>query len=131
MSSSKLVLVTGGSNFVGAHCIIVLLQQGYRVRTTLRSLKRSSEVRESLKVGGATGEQIQIVDFAEVDLAKDDGWIDACQGCLYMLHVASPFPAGAPKDEDEVIVPAREGTLRALRAAKSRRHVEGCFDWCT
>ena len=119
MSSNKLVLVTGGSGFVAAHCIIALLQQDYRVRTSLRTLKRSAEVRDMLKAGGATEAQAESVETVVLDLWTDDGWMEACQGCSYVLHIASPFPAAAPKYEDELIVPAREGTLRALRAAKS------------
>jgi nucleoside-diphosphate-sugar epimerase len=113
--SDELVLVTGGSGFVGVHCILQLLKAGYRVRTTVRSLKREADVRAMLKVGGAdAGERLS---FAVADLESDAGWRDAVAGCTYVLHVASPFPAGAPKHEDELIVPAREGALRVLRAA--------------
>ena len=118
MASKELVLVTGGSGFVASHCILELLRQNYRVRTTLRSLKRREEVLGMLKVGGATEDQANGVEFAVADLTKDDGWVEACKGCAYVLHVASPFPATAPKHPDDLIVPAREGTLRALRAAK-------------
>ena len=118
MASQDLVLVTGGSGFVGVHCIVALLRENYRVRTTLRSPKRTDEVREMIKVGGISEEKIKGVEFAVADLTKDDGWTEACSGCTYVLHVASPFPAEKPKDPDELIVPAREGTLRALRAAK-------------
>lgn len=114
----ELVLVTGGSGFVGAHCILALLRQNYRVRTTLRSLKRTDEVRDLLRAGGADEVQVEGVEFAAADLSKDDGWREACRDCTYVLHVASPFPLGVPKHPDELIVPAREGTLRVLRAAK-------------
>ena len=123
MASNDLVLVTGGSGFVGAHCIIAALNAEYRVRTTVRSLSRTDEVCEMLRVGGMSEDKINDVEFCTVDLTKDDGWDDACKDCKYVLHVASPFPANAPKHEDELIVPAREGTLRALKAAKAARTV--------
>ncbi len=114
--SGELVLVTGGSGFVGAHCILKLLEAGYRVRTTVRSLDREGDVRAMLKVGGA--EPGEALSFAAVDLLSDDGWPEAVAGCDYVLHVASPFPVMMPRDEDELIRPAREGALRALRAAR-------------
>jgi nucleoside-diphosphate-sugar epimerase len=113
---SGTVLVTGGSGFIGAHCILQLLEAGYRVRTTVRSLKREAEVRSMLKIGGVdAGEALP---FFAADLSADAGWQEAINGCDYVLHVASPFPTDAPKDEDELIRPAREGTLRVLRAAR-------------
>jgi nucleoside-diphosphate-sugar epimerase len=112
-----LVLVTGGSGFLGAHCIIALLRAGYRVRTTVRSLKRESDVQTMLKNGDAP--RVDSVTFVEADLSKDDGWSAAVEGCTYVLHVASPFPTGPPKHEDDLIIPAREGVLRVLRASKA------------
>jgi nucleoside-diphosphate-sugar epimerase len=112
----RLVLVTGGSGFLAAWCIIKLLDAGYRVRTTVRSLKRENDVREMLKTGGAT--KLDNVTFVAADLLNDDGWKDAVAGCTYVLHVASPFPAGLPKDENDLIIPAKEGTLRVLRVAR-------------
>ena len=110
------VLVTGGSGFVGAHCILQLLGAGYRVRTTLRSLKREGDVRAMIKAGGADpGDRLT---FAVADLTADAGWPQAVAGCAAVLHVASPFPAGAPRREEELIVPARDGALRVLRAAR-------------
>jgi nucleoside-diphosphate-sugar epimerase len=110
------VLVTGGSGFVGCHCILQLLAAGYEVRTTVRNLKREADVRAMLKTGGAeSGEQLS---FVAADLEKDAGWAEAAAGCEYVLHVASPLPPNTPKHEDELIVPAREGSLRLLRAAR-------------
>jgi nucleoside-diphosphate-sugar epimerase len=110
------VLVTGGSGFIGSHCLLQLLAAGHRVRTTVRSLKREAEVRGLLKEGGAEpGDQLA---FVAADLERDAGWPEAVAGCEYVLHVASPFPANVPKHEDELIVPAREGALRVLRAAR-------------
>jgi nucleoside-diphosphate-sugar epimerase len=115
--SGNLVLVTGGSGFIGAHCILQLLNAGHRVRTTVRSLQREADVRAMLKSGGAdpTGNQLS---FATAELMSDQGWPEAAAGCDYVLHVASPFPIGVPKNEDELIVPARDGALRVLRAAR-------------
>jgi nucleoside-diphosphate-sugar epimerase len=110
------VLVTGGSGFIGSHCILQLLAGGHQVRTTVRSLSREADVRAMLKVGGA--EPGNRLSFVEADLEKDAGWPEAAKGCEYVLHVASPFPATVPKDENELITPAREGTLRVLRAAR-------------
>jgi nucleoside-diphosphate-sugar epimerase len=117
--SDTLVLVTGGSGFLGAHCIIALLNAGYKVRTTVRSLGKKDVVIKMLKNGDIADSQLSNVSFAAADLTKDDGWSDAVSGCTYVLHVASPFPANVPKNEDELIIPARDGTLRVLRAAKS------------
>ena len=110
------VLVTGGSGFIGCHCILQLLGAGYEVRTTVRNVNREPEVRAMLKVGGA--EPGDRLSFIAADLEKDAGWPEAVAGCDYVLHVASPLPASVPKHEDELIVPAREGALRVLRAAR-------------
>ena len=111
--SNELVLVTGGSGFIGSHCILQLLEAGYRVRTTVRSLKREADVRAMLQPAKTEG-----LSFAVADLEQDAGWAEAVAGCEYVLHVASPFPQTIPKHEDELIVPARDGALRVLRAAR-------------
>ena len=113
------VLVTGGSGFIGCHTILQLLNAGHSVRTTVRDLKREPEVRAMLKQGGAKGGER--LSFFAADLNGDAGWAAAVADCEYVLHVASPFPASVPKHEDELIVPAREGTLRVLRAARDAR----------
>lgn len=111
------VLVTGGSGFIGSHAILQLLAAGHRVRTTVRSLAREAQLRAMLREGGAdSGERLSL--FA-ADLEQDAGWSEAVAGSDYVLHVASPFPAGVPRHEDELIVPAREGALRVLRAARA------------
>jgi dihydroflavonol-4-reductase len=109
------ILVTGGSGFVGGHCIIALLNAGCRVRTTIRSPEREADVRRILAAGGALAGDT--LTFAITDLTSDDGWPEAVNGCEYVLHVASPFPPADPEHEEDVIVPARDGTLRVLRAA--------------
>jgi nucleoside-diphosphate-sugar epimerase len=110
------ILVTGGSGFIGIHSILQLLAGGHQVRTTLRSLKREGDVRAMLKAGGVeAGDRLS---FIGADLENDAGWPEAVAGCEYVLHVASPFPPKIPNHEDELIVPAREGTLRVLRASR-------------
>ena len=110
------VLVTGGSGFIGSHCLLQLLAAGHEVRTTVRNLSRETDVRAMLKQGGAEPGW-RLTCFA-ADLEHDAGWADAVAGCDYVLHVASPFPQTVPKDANELIVPAREGALRVLRAAR-------------
>ena len=117
--SGELVLVTGGSGFIGAHCILQLLEAGYRVRTTVRSPQREVDVRSMLNTGGS--DPGNMLSFAVADLTADAGWADAVHGCDYVLHVASPLPRRIPKHEDELIVPAREGGLRVLRASRDAR----------
>lgn len=113
---SDTVLVTGGTGYVASHCILQLLQQGYLVRTTVRSLSRKNEVIEMMRYGGLT--DTSDLEFFETDLLSDAGWEQAIKGCRYILHVASPLPHQTPKDENEVIRPAVEGTLRVLKFAR-------------
>ncbi|HSM85777.1 MAG TPA: NAD-dependent epimerase/dehydratase family protein, partial [Candidatus Limnocylindrales bacterium] len=99
------VLVTGGSGFIASHSILQLLAAGHQVRTTVRNLTRAAGVHDMLKEGGADpGDRLS---FVAADLEHDAGWSDAVAGCDYVLHLASPFPAGVPRHEDELIVPAR------------------------
>ena len=94
------VLVTGATGFVGQHVIIQLLEKGYEVRGTLRSLKRAEEVRAVLSKYNPKATDIELV---EADLGADAGWAEAVKGCTFIQHVASPFPAVHPKDESELI----------------------------
>ncbi|WP_311948723.1 SDR family oxidoreductase [Mucilaginibacter terrae] len=113
---NKKVLVTGGSGFVGIHTILQLLQQGYTVHTTLRSLSKKENIISALAKGGIT--ELQDLHFFEADLTADKGWNEATEGCDYVLHVASPFPLVEPEDENDLIIPARDGSLRVLKVAK-------------
>ncbi|MBT3788444.1 MAG: aldehyde reductase [Alphaproteobacteria bacterium] len=114
MSDTKTVLVTGASGFIGLHCIHQLLQGGYDVRGTVRSAARGEQVR---KILADHLSDTNALSFAVVDLTRDEGWQAAVAGCDYVLHVASPIPEKLPRDENELIIPAREGTLRVLKAA--------------
>lgn len=112
----RTVLVTGGTGFLGVHTVLQLLQQGYEVRITLRSLSKKDSIIKALEEGGIT--DFSHLSFFEADLTSDNNWDEAVKGCNYVLHVASPFPAQDPKDENELIIPARDGALRVLKASR-------------
>lgn len=112
----ELVLVTGGTGFIAQHCILALLSRGYRVRTTVRDLGRESEVRGNLKTGGA--EPGDRLSFVAADLGSDRGWTETAEGCIYVLHGASPTPSGNHATEEDWIRPAVDGNLRVLTAAR-------------
>jgi len=108
------VLITGGSGFLATHIILRLLNEGYRVRTTVRSLDRAPEVRTMLERAGADTTQLS---FVAADLTIDDGWPPAVAGCEYVLHVASPFSAAAT---------AERGRPRRARTRRHAAGVAGC-----
>lgn len=109
------VLLTGISGYVGLHCAAELLKQGYKVRGSLRDLAKMDEVLDALK---AASVDTSLLEFVELDLLRDEGWGKAAHGVTYLMHVASPFVIANPKNEDEMIKPAVDGTLRAMRAAQ-------------
>ena len=111
----KKVLVTGITGFVGQHCAAELLKKGYAVRGSVRSLSKTDEVMKGIqKEIDPKGN----LEFCVLNLMKDEGWEKAMEGCDFVLHIASPFVVKVPKDENELIKPAVDGTLRALNAAK-------------
>jgi nucleoside-diphosphate-sugar epimerase len=116
LQTNKTVLVTGGTGFLGVHTVLQLLQQGYEVKTTLRSLTKKDTILKALQEGGIT--DFSKLSFIEADLTSDNNWDEAVKDCDYVLHVASPFPAQDPKDENELIIPARDGALRVLKASR-------------
>jgi nucleoside-diphosphate-sugar epimerase len=107
----KTVLVTGGSGYLGGWCIVELLRRGYRVRTTVRNPSREHEVHAAVDSEADSHHNLTV---HQADLLSDEHWDNVIEGCDYVLHVASPFPPTQPKDPDELIRPAREGTLRVL-----------------
>jgi dihydroflavonol-4-reductase len=112
---NKKVLLTGISGFVGQHCAVELIRNGFHVRGSIRNLSKEEEVRKGIAKEVDVKENLE---FCQLDLLSDTGWDKAMEGCTYVLHVASPFMIAEPKDENEMIQPAVEGTLRALKAAK-------------
>lgn len=106
------VLVTGGSGYIAGFTIRQLIAEGWTVRTTIRSLTKEQQVRDILDVDNSK------LSFFAADLTDDAGWAEAMAGCTHVAHLASPIPGASPKDENELIIPARDGALRALRFAK-------------
>jgi nucleoside-diphosphate-sugar epimerase len=114
MTQSETVLVTGGSGYIGSWCVIELLRRGYAVRTTVRDLSRADAVRAAIDNLTRAGDALS---FHAANLTSDAGWDEAAAGADYVLHVASPLGVPPPKDPDDLIVPARDGALRAIGAA--------------
>ena len=112
------VLVTGGSGFIASWCIVSLLERGYSVRTTIRNATKAAAVRSTIASRIAAGNRLTT---CVADLTSDAGWDEAVAGCDYVLHVASPLGTDNPKDPNDLIVPARDGTLRVLRASIGAR----------
>lgn len=111
----KTTLLTGISGYIGLHCAKDLLDAGHAVRGTVRSQAKAQEVRDTL---AAASVDTANLSFVELDLTSDRGWNDAAAGCDFVMHVASPFVIANPKNPQDMISPAVDGTLRALRAAK-------------
>ncbi len=107
------VFVSGGSGYIAGFLIRQLIAEGWTVHTSIRDLAREATVRASLAVDDSK------LKFFAADLTGDAGWAEAMAGCSHVAHVASPLPSNAPKSDDELIVPARDGALRALKAAKA------------
>ena len=111
----RLVVVTGGSGYIAGYCIAQLLNEGWCARTTVRNLGAAEEVRATI---GKITANARAIEFKTTDLNSDVGWADAVAGADYVLHVASPVPIVDPKSDDELVRPARDGTLRVLKAAR-------------
>lgn len=111
---ADLVLLTGISGFLGGHVALELLRQGFAVRGSVRDIGKAQKVRETL---GRAGADLSRLEFAQLDLLSDQGWDDAMDGVRYLQHTASPFVISEPRDRNELILPAFEGTRRAIAAA--------------
>lgn len=114
MSEAGTVLVSGGSGYIGSWCVIGLLQRGYAVRTTVRDLRREGEVRAMVAKQVDPGNRLSV---HAANLSSDEGWDAAAEGVEYVLHVASPLGVPPPKNPDDLIIPARDGAVRVIRAA--------------
>ncbi len=115
VASHGIVLVTGGSGYIAGFCLAQLLQDGWRVRTTVRSLAKAAQVRSSV---AKISDRAPTIEFFEADLDSDQGWDCAVAGARYVMHVASPVPSTAPRSDDELVRPARDGALRVLKASR-------------
>jgi dihydroflavonol-4-reductase len=115
-TAAPTVLVTGGTGYIAGFIIAYLLCDGYHVHTTVRKLPREADVYATMKKLGAPTDRLKVF-FA--DLNNDAGWAEAMEGCIYVQHIASPLPTVAPKDDEALIQPARNGALRVLRLARS------------
>ncbi|SFM83809.1 dihydroflavonol-4-reductase [Chitinophaga sp. YR627] len=115
-NNNKLVLVTGGSGFIASYCMIALLHAGFKVRASLRSLKKADEVKAMLRQGGI--QSFDALSFVTADLQDERSWEAAVKDCTYVIHVASPTPNTDAKTLEDFLVPARNGVLFVMRAAK-------------
>lgn len=119
MARKTRVLVTGGSGFIAKHIVLQLLNEGFDVRASVRSEARAQEVRAAMEAHARNTDDLdQRLSFCMLDLEQDDGWAEALQGCRALIHTASPFPMTQPENEEDLVRPAVEGTLRALGAAQ-------------
>ena len=120
MSDPRTVLVTGASGFIAKHIVLELLNAGFRVVGSVRSESRGEEVREAVRPHLDSGEELhRRLRFITLDLNRDRGWADAMSGMDVLMHTASPLPMAQPRDENELIRPAVDGTRRALRSARA------------
>lgn len=120
ITDEDLILVTGASGFIATHIVKQLLEKGYRVRGTVRSLKDEKKCAPLRKLAENRKFELELV---EADLTKEETWKDAVKDCTYVLHTASPLPLQQPKDENELVVPAVNGTLFVLRASVNVKRV--------
>ncbi|MDO7573790.1 MAG: NAD-dependent epimerase/dehydratase family protein, partial [Oceanospirillaceae bacterium] len=109
------ILLTGISGYIGLHCAKELLDAGYNVRGSIRNQVKGQEVLDTLTAASVDTTNLTLI---ELDLTSNRGWDEAAAGCEFVMHVASPFVLANPKEPKDLISPAIDGTLRALRAAK-------------
>tara|TARA_A100001011_G_C14240317_1_gene812965 strand:- start:456 stop:1466 length:1011 start_codon:yes stop_codon:yes gene_type:complete len=109
------ILVTGATSYIGKHCIALLIEKGYKVRTTIRDIKRADQVKSDLEAH--LGKSVDL-KFYEADLMKEDGWFDAIKGCDAIIHIAGPFPMSYEGGEKELTGPHEDGAMRVFRLAK-------------
>ncbi len=119
MSELKTVFVTGASGYIGKHIVLQLLNAGYAVKGSVRSNAKADEVRAAIKAHTTDDKILDKLELVELNLMSDEGWDTALSGADVLFHTASPFPLASPKNEDDLIKPAVDGTLRALKAAKA------------
>lgn len=110
------ILITGASGFIASHCIIEMLNHGYDVRGTLRNAARGDDIKSIL---ASHTDRTDALEFVSADLMDEASWVTAAEGCDGILHIASPVPVVQPANEDEVIIPAKTGTMNVLKAAKA------------
>ena len=112
----KKILVTGGTSYIGKHCIAHLLEKQYDVKATIRDIKNAESVKADLQKYLKKDINLK---FFEADLLKDNGWDKAIENCDAIMHVAGPYPMNFEGAEEDQIKPHEEGTLRILKLAKS------------
>lgn len=118
MADTQIVFLTGASGFIAKHIVLKLLNAGYHVRGSVRSLSRGDEVRNAVRSHLDDADNLdERLSFVALDLGSDDGWEGVMDGCSALLHTASPFPLEQPENEDDIIRPAVDGTVRALKTA--------------
>lgn len=115
ITDEDMILVTGASGYIATHIVKQLLDKGYRVRGTVRSLKNEKKVAPLRSLSDKAKARFEI-ELVEADLIDEKSWLAAVNGCTYVIHTASPFPTGVPRDENELVRPAVDGTLNVLRA---------------
>lgn len=112
--------MTGGSGFIAKHVILQLLNEGFEVRASVRDSSRSADILAVMEAHLRSTDNLEKrLTFCVLDLESDTGWDAALEGCRALIHMASPFPLSQPDDEEDLIRPAVDGTLRALGAAQA------------
>lgn len=119
MSAARSVLLTGASGYIAKHIALRLLEEGHTVRGSVRATDREHEIADAVRPHLSDPAAENRLRFVELDLMSDGGWAGAAEGMDVLIHTASPVPLEQPQNEDDIVRPAVDGTLRALRAAKA------------